>query len=142
MYDVASGLAYDRMRDLGKLAMSIGGENRVGRIGASAICRYVGQNAPELKERLEENDLSADVCIAEMGRLAKAVPTAMSEVLDDAERADLPGAAELGTRREELCRNLEVAVGAFRLIRQTFDFNAPWPPATVASSSRTEKGAP
>lgn len=98
MYDVASGLAYDRTRDLGKLAMSIGGENRVGRIGASAICRYVGQNAPELKERLEENGLSADVCIAEMGRLAKAVPTAMSEVLDDAERADLPGAAELGTR--------------------------------------------
>lgn len=46
----------------------------------------------------KENGLSADVCIAEMGRLAKAVPTAMSEVLDDAERADLPGAAELGTR--------------------------------------------
>ena len=46
----------------------------------------------------KENGLSADVCVAEMGRLAKAVPTAMSEVLDDAERADLPGAAELGTR--------------------------------------------
>lgn len=46
----------------------------------------------------KENGLSADVCIAEMGRLAKAVPTAMSVVLDDAERADLPGAVELGTR--------------------------------------------
>ena len=49
MYDVASGLAYERMRRRARLAMSVGGENRVGRIGPGAIRRYHGMGDPALE---------------------------------------------------------------------------------------------
>lgn len=37
LYDVASGLAYQRLRRKGRLAMSIGGENRFGCVWAQAL---------------------------------------------------------------------------------------------------------
>lgn len=82
-------------------------EMRAGRLGGNqgkfALARENGSwcecgGSSPTTHIFKESGLSADVCIAEMSRLAKAVPTAMSEVLDDAERADLPGAAELGAR--------------------------------------------
>ncbi|MFR2030715.1 MAG: HipA domain-containing protein [Collinsella sp.] len=51
MYDVASGLAYERMRRKARLAMSVGGENRVGRIGPGAIRRYHGMGDPRWRRR-------------------------------------------------------------------------------------------
>lgn len=98
MYDVASGLAYDRTKDFGRLAMSIGGENRVGRVGEGAIRRYAGANDSELGERLAEVGMTEDACLQEMGRLAESIPQAMEEVFEEACAARIPGALELSDR--------------------------------------------
>ena len=58
MYDLASGLAYERMRRRARLAMSVGGENRVGRIGPGAIRRYHGMGDPALEAALTDAGLS------------------------------------------------------------------------------------
>lgn len=93
MYDVASGLAYERLRRRLRLAMSVGGENRVGRIGAGALERYVGADDPELAALLDRAGLTLASCRALMTDLAQEVPVAMAEVFE--ESTVLPGADEL-----------------------------------------------
>ena len=93
MYDVASGLAYERMRRRARLAMSVGGENRVGHVGASAIRRYAGEGDAELLAVLERAGLTAASCLALMADLAQELPVAMEEVFE--ESVALPGADEL-----------------------------------------------
>ena len=96
MYDVASGLAYERMRRSMRLAMSVGGENRVGRIGSGALERYVGRGDPALEGLLERAGLTLASCRALMADLAQELPVAMGEVFE--ESAELPGADELRER--------------------------------------------
>lgn len=93
MYDVASGLAYERMRRRGRLAMSVGGENRVGRIGPNAIRRYHGMGDPTMEAALIEAGLTEKFCFTSMMDLAYEVPICMEEVMD--EYTNLPGMAEL-----------------------------------------------
>ena len=111
MYDVASGLAYERMRRRARLAMSVGGENRVGRIGPGAIRRYHGMGDPALETALTDAGLSEKFCFATMMDLAYEVPICMEEVMD--EYADLPGMADLrehmlGPVRENCQRTLDL----------------------------------
>lgn len=96
MYDVASGLAYERMRRRARLAMSVGGENRVGRVGAGAIRRYAGEGDAELARLLDRAGLTAKSCVALMADLAQEIPVAMEEVFE--ESSALPGADELRER--------------------------------------------
>ena len=96
MYDVASGLAYERMRCRARLAMSVGGENRVGRVGAGAIRRYAGEGDAELSGLLDRAGLTTKSCLALMADLAQEVPVAMEEVFE--ESSALPGADELRER--------------------------------------------
>ena len=111
MYDVASGLAYERMRRRARLAMSVGGENRVGRIGPGAIRRYHGMGDPALEAALTDAGLSEKFCFATMMDLAYEVPICMEEVMD--EYTDLPGMADLrehmlGPVRENCQRTLDL----------------------------------
>ena len=111
MYDVASGLAYERMRRKARLAMSVGGENRVGRIGPGAIRRYHGMGDPALEAALTDAGLSEKFCFATMMDLAYEVPICMEEVMD--EYADLPDMADLrehmlGPVRENCQRTLDL----------------------------------
>lgn len=111
MYDVASGLAYERMRRRARLAMSVGGENRVGRIGPGAIRRYHGMGDPALEAALTDAGLSEKFCFATMMDLAYEVPICMEKVMD--EYADLPGMADLrehmlGPVRENCQRALDL----------------------------------
>ena len=69
--------------------MSVGGENRVGRIGPGAIRRYHGMGDPALEAALTDAGLSEKFCFATMMDLAYEVPICMEEVMD--EYADLPG---------------------------------------------------
>lgn len=93
MYDVASGLAYEKLRRRMRLAMSVGGENRVGRVGAGALERYVGVGDPKLAALLDRAGLTLASCRALMADLAQEIPVSMEEVFE--ESADLPGADEL-----------------------------------------------
>ena len=93
MYDVASGLAYENLRRRLRLAMSIGGENRVERIGSGELERYVGGGDPELAALLARAGLTLASCRALMADLAQEIPVSMAEVFE--ESAALPGADEL-----------------------------------------------
>lgn len=111
MYDVASGLAYERMCHRARLAMSVGGENRVGRIGPNAIRRYHGMGDPALEAALVDAGLTEKFCFATMMDLAYEVPICMEEVMD--EYADLPGMTDLrehmlGPVRENCQRTLDL----------------------------------
>lgn len=102
MYDVASGLAYDSLRRKGRLAMAIGGENRMGRVGGGAIERYAGANDPEVAQIMEANWLDAQACKNIMARLAQEVPKNMSDVFEANQGLD--GMDEL---REHLLPHIE-----------------------------------
>lgn len=104
LYDVASGLAYENARRKGRLAMSIGGENRFGRVGRGAIERYVGKNEPQVHELMERAGLSLDACVSIMAGLAEKIPSAMATVFDEAGQRGVPDTAEL---REHLLGPIE-----------------------------------
>ena len=89
LYDAASGLAYNRLRRRGRLAMSIGGENRFGRVGRGALARYAAMT------RVGDLGLSDETCLKIMAELAESVPTCMEGAFDEAEAAKIKGAAEL-----------------------------------------------
>lgn len=111
MYDVASGLAYDRMRDTAKLAMAIGGENRIGRVGNGAVKRYAGEGDPELQSRLCAAGLNEENCLQEMRRLALEIPDAFMEVFAEAKADGVPGAEELeGRLMDPVARNCEATL--------------------------------
>ncbi len=100
LYDVASGLAYDELRRKARLAMSIGGENRIGRVTRNSIKRYAEAND------LARFDLGEAACVELMSELAQAVLDNLAEAFNDAQAAE--GADELRDRLEEpiaeLCR--------------------------------------
>lgn len=100
LYDCASGLAYEQMRRHGRLAMSIGGENRFGRVGAGALERYVAA-ADFVGHGLQANSHEAV-----MRSLAYEIPVSLSEVFD--EYADIPGMSELrGHMERAIIENCE-----------------------------------
>lgn len=98
LYDVASGLAYENARRRGRLAMSVGGENRFGRVGRGAIERYAGRNDVKVARAMDGAGLDADACAAIMAELAQAIPDAMTGVFDEAIDGGIPGTDELRER--------------------------------------------
>lgn len=62
LYDVASGLAYEPPRGGWRLAMSVGGENRMGRVRAN-----------EIKRHAETCGLDEELCLNIMGNLAESI---------------------------------------------------------------------
>lgn len=102
MYDVASGLAYEHLRRKGRLAMAIGGENRIGRVGSGAIERYCGSNDPEIAQIMERNWLDAETCKGIMAELARLIPQNMADVFED--HSDIEGMDEL---REHLLPHVQ-----------------------------------
>lgn len=102
MYDVASGLAYDSLRRRGRLAMSIGGENRFGRVGSGALKHYAEA------AQAAGAELSYEACCAGMASLAQEIPAHLAEVFDEMSAAGIPGTDELRGRLEgpiaENCR--------------------------------------
>ena len=107
LYDVASVLPYRRPRETQRIAMGIGGENRLGRVGRGAIERYA-----------DSCGLSAEDCTQLMRELAQMIPARFAEVLD--REASIPGVSELRDRWENplamLCTttlgNLDCAEGS------------------------------
>ena len=98
MYDTASGLAYERMRRKGRLAMSIGGENRFGRVGGGAIERFAGKDNEQVTACMSRAGLDAVACKQIMRELAMRIPHDLSQVFDESQ--ELPGARELRERLE------------------------------------------
>lgn len=102
MYDVASGLAYEGMRRHGRLAMSIGGENRFGRVGLGALRRYAEVAG------LDKLGFDEHACLELMRGLAETIPQCMAEVFDEAEAQHIKGADDLRYHMEgaikENCR--------------------------------------
>ena len=100
LYDVASGLAYDELRRKARLAMSIGGENRVGHTSRNALKRYAQAND------LSRFGLGEAACVELMAELAQDVLDNLDGAFDDAQAA--PGADELREHLErplvELCK--------------------------------------
>ena len=74
LYDVASGLAYERrnIAGMGSAAMAIGGEKGFGSVGREQLERFAS-----------EARLDAPTLIARMQELATAIPAAMAEALSD-----------------------------------------------------------
>lgn len=85
LYDVASGLPYEQTRRRARLAMAIGGENRVGRVGAGAIRRYA--------QGFETAGLTEEACRDTMRGLAERIPDTLAGVLNGSN--ELPGIGEL-----------------------------------------------
>ena len=96
MYDVASGLAYERFRLRGRLAMSIGGENRVGRVGSGAVKRYAGAHEPTLARRLEYLGVTGEACVDLMADLTQRIPYALEQAFSQCQ--NIPGSDELHER--------------------------------------------
>lgn len=96
LYDVASVLPYLQPREKQRIAMSIGGENRLGFVGRGSIERFA-----------TVSDLPVDDCIELMAVLARMIPERFAEVLD--QEASIPGVNELRMRWEEplvkLCKD-------------------------------------
>ncbi len=93
LYDVASGFPYcgDNRTKL-KLAMGIGGETVIGKVGKSALAAYSSMAA------CEEAGLDEAFCWDIMGQLAVKIPSALDKVLNKACEEKLHGAEELGER--------------------------------------------
>ncbi len=89
-YDVASILPYVGPHDRVILAMSIGGENRLGRVGAGAIKKFAEQG------ELEELGFSFEACCNLMAGLAQEIPAKLQQVF--AEEATIPHIQELEER--------------------------------------------
>lgn len=96
LYDVASGLPYGDDREKRKMAMSIGGENRIGRLRRSNLQRFA--EAASLQEKMMVDLMAnlADAVIANLPILAE-------------EAASIPSATELTDRLfpkiRSLCEN-------------------------------------
>jgi len=76
MYDVASGLPYELLRRHGKLAMGVGGENRMSRIGSGAIERFIDS----CSEDLTRIGITKDFCTDLMADYAQQIPALMEQV--------------------------------------------------------------
>lgn len=99
LYDCASVLPYlDGSRRSVRLAMSIAGENRTGRLSASRLKRFAEVNG------LGEYGLPGDKLVQQARELAQEVPAAFEDVA--AEASDLPGAESLIPRLVPRVRGL------------------------------------
>lgn len=89
-YDIASMIPYaDRLLDV-KIAMGIAGENRVARLSARRLGRFVDANG------LEAYGLTADVLVWRLEAMAVDLPSALEVTLE--EYARIPGMDELASR--------------------------------------------
>lgn len=79
MYDVASGLPYELLRRHSRLAMGVGGENRMGRIGSSAIERFIDS----CSEDLARIGITKDFCTGLMANYAQRIPVLMEQVFKE-----------------------------------------------------------
>lgn len=99
LYDVASAFPYRLPKERIKVAMSVGGENLVGKLGPHHVRRFVEAN------ELEKFGLDGDACIEILARLAKSIPGELGRALDGL--ANCEGADELNHRLlkpvERLC---------------------------------------
>ncbi len=88
LYDVASGLPYDLTdgRPL-RMAMSIGGENRLGHVGGAHVERFAAAAGMDVARSF---NLLANLC--------QRIPKSAHTVLEDARNRKLPGAEELAGR--------------------------------------------
>ncbi len=96
LYDVASALPYDSLRRDGRLAMSIGGENRLGRMSVNALERYARNG------HLERAGVDADWCVSLMRGLADRIPAEAEALFGTL--ADVEGMAELQAHMEDPLR--------------------------------------
>lgn len=99
MYDVASGIPYVEPRLLEvkppKLAMSIGGENRPGRVSLENLEQLVSSCS------LERFGIRAEGCADLISAYANAIPDELAKIFDELETTACAGAArELRTRME------------------------------------------
>lgn len=99
MYDVASGIPYVERRLLEvkppKLAMSIGGENRPGRVSLENLEQFVSSCS------LERFGIRAEGCADLISAYANAIPDELAEIFDELETTACADAArELRTRME------------------------------------------
>ncbi len=84
LYDVASMLPYLRSHEKMRVAMSIGGENRIGHVGRHAIERFARSNG------LQDIGIDEDMCLDVMRHLAEAVSEEVGRVFDEhSEIADI-----------------------------------------------------
>lgn len=108
LYDVASGLAYDTLRRKGRLAMSIGGENRFGRMSGNALERFTRNGG------IDELGFDRTWCLETMAGLASMIIDRLGDVFDEA--AAIPGRDELRDRLErpiaDNCRTILAQLGA------------------------------
>lgn len=99
LYDVASAFPYRLPKERIKVAMSIGGENLVGKLNAHHIRRFVETNA------LEKVGLGGEECIGIMAHLAEKAPSELTRAFDDLKECE--GVDEMSARLiepvEELC---------------------------------------
>lgn len=96
LYDVASmapyrSLAPERHRPL-RAALSIGGENRFGRVGVQQIEKMVSNCA------LETYGLTVDLLTKRMASMAEVIPPATESVVERAVSQGVSGAAEVGAK--------------------------------------------
>lgn len=89
-YDVASLLPYAERPYNIRLAQGIAGENRVGRLSARRLAKFVKVNG------LEEFGLTGPLLADRLAALAMVVPARLDDVL--AAHGNLPGIDELGSR--------------------------------------------
>lgn len=99
LYDVASALPYKVQNERIKMAMSIGGENLLGKLNAHHIRRFAAANA------LAEVGLDDEVCLQILARLAQRIPAELVATFD--RLGDCEGASETRERLDapvqELC---------------------------------------
>lgn len=92
LYDVASMLGYSEMRRKARLAMSIGGEMRLGRMSRQALERFAAAG------KLEELSLDVSWCISLMQDIGKKILAKEASLFD--ELACIPGMEELRAHLE------------------------------------------
>ena len=91
LYDVASGMAYDGMREKMHLAMAIGGENRFGHVTVEALERYVSANDGKAASAMASAGIDCECACDLMRQLAHEIPQQLEMVLREA----VPGMGEL-----------------------------------------------
>lgn len=99
LYDVASAFPYREPRGRIRAAMSIGGENEIGKLGRHHVQRFVEANA------LEGFGLDEGACASILARLAESIPGKLARAFGDL--GECEGVAEIRERLvgpvEEVC---------------------------------------
>jgi serine/threonine-protein kinase HipA len=106
LYDVASIAPYVSLRPTQRkpvrAALSIGGENRFGKVGARSIAKMVETC------RLDELDLGEQLLHGQMKAMAEMLPAAVDNVLKNAKDQQIPGMEHIAdSLRSEIQANCE-----------------------------------